>query len=165
MADVIQKDSTLSVLQDIRARLTKLESNPPGAMELLSSDNSGVLNTVYTPSNVPADMPVTRSTSFTLLRPQCVLVFGSLVYFTSGGTGSYGYGYMIVETPGTTVVAQSARVAHSQGSGKSDVSRMWSGVLPAGTYSAVWQSFIDIAGSGTTLTMESSQFDIFLLAS
>ena len=79
-------------LADIRKRLTRLESYPPAGMQLLGANNTGIRNDVYAQTTAEGIMSPTV-VNFTLVRPMPILVFGSMVMFSSGGTANYLYGH------------------------------------------------------------------------
>ena len=152
----------MSYLGALEARVRALESKTPEAMTLLSTFYTGIINQVYAQTTVPGNAGVTQTPTFTLNRPIPVMAFGSMVFFTSGGTCSYCYGYLII-WDGVTTWASSNRVAQTAGGGKGDVARMVVATLPAGTYSATWQIYVD-AGNTGTMTVESTAIDVFELA-
>jgi hypothetical protein len=152
-----------SIISDIQARLTKLESFPPSGIVELTSNSTGLINQVYAQNTTPGDAGVTRTPSFTLIRPVPILVFGSLVFYPSGGTASYMYGTLkIAGNLGTTW--NSETIAVTNGEGKGDTARMVVvPALPADSYTAVWNVYVDTGNTGT-MVVSSSAIYVFQLA-
>jgi hypothetical protein len=94
----------------------------------------------------------TQTASFTLSRPQNLLVIGMAPFYTSGGTASYGY-MRLVLLSGTSISQSSSALTHTNGSGVSNGSgHVYCASVPAGTYTAAYQYRLD-AGATTTLVI------------
>jgi hypothetical protein len=159
-------------LADIKKRLTRLETYP-SAITLVANLTTGVLNDVYpTLSIVPATFPATTSPggltdtstpSFTVVRPVPVMCTGSMLMFTSGGSASYAEGFLVIADMNGNVVGCSSRFGVTNGEGAGDVTRVVVASLAAGTYIGTWTVFANVASSGTSFTMVSSEINVWRL--
>src|ERR1700680_1635833 len=83
------------ILRAYDARLTKLETFPPSGITLIATNDTGIRNDVYGQNTVEGNLNSTiTAPTFVLHRPVPIMVFGSMVFFTSGGTASYAYGHL-----------------------------------------------------------------------
>jgi hypothetical protein len=160
---VVMPDSTQSVLADLRARVAKLETTPPGAMTVLATVGSGgpVAVGPYNWIGTLTRLPETTTPGFTLLRPMPILLIPSLTFVTNGGTASYGVcqGYISAtngigavpanDINGIQMVTLTGACTNGEGLGNWCAPQFF--ICPAGTYYGMIGYYM-FNGATTTFT-------------
>jgi hypothetical protein len=173
MPDTVLPSSIGTELNDILRRLTALETGRPSAMTLLGEvylPNESVAYPLGTTFFGLAETIV----SFTLTRPTPILFNAALLFFTSGGTASYGIVQGQISTtningfnaPTTDLNGRTCTTLEGQHTNSSGLSNFYGGntyVLPAGTFYASIHYKMD-AGATTTLTDFGCQVLVWQLA-
>lgn len=167
-----------SVLRSQNARTTKLESFPASGMTLLqqvSGDGIGGLgyyNAGGGNFEYMAGSYVPQAT-FTLIRPQPILVMGEIGgFYGSGGTASYVVVRLAImanstDTVGTTDihgnVMESGHSYQTNGSGIANAfaSKCWT--VGAGTYYVGW-GYTMQGGAATTFTLLTNSIQVFAIS-
>jgi hypothetical protein len=150
-----------SIIHDITRRLDALERTPPPSLNLVSTLQSTVLAQPFAASFT--DLPGTTTPTFSTTRLASYLIIPTALYYTSGGSANYGLMRCVVNQ-GSTLIAQSTQFAHVNTTPVSDATHPFVCTLPAGTYTAKMQYYMD-TGAGTTITLNSFEIDVFEMGS
>jgi hypothetical protein len=159
-------DNVASVLSNLQARVTALETYPPGAMTVLSRTILGSYNTTVNWTS-PKVLSVTDTPSWTCQRPTPMMVMPSLTGLA--GTGAAGVLYTYVQAVVVSSDAQTSASNDANGQPMANAtheyvnnggsifastptsisSQPFTFVCPAGTWHATWLVWNLEAGSIT----------------
>jgi hypothetical protein len=169
MPDVIQRDTTVSVLADLRARVAKLETTPPGVC--LVSQTGFTASPTYPYESTFTNMTA-AAVSFTLTRPQPVLVIPTLSgFYGSGGTASYVTAMCVIvgslaqQTAALDINGnpmQGSQGYQSNGGSVANHCGPFCNPVPAGNWIAIWQ-YVMQGGATTTFNYTKAEIDIFTI--